>query len=194
VAEAANGREALECVARRRPALILLDLMMPEMDGFEFLRLLRATQAGRSIPVVVATAKDLTAQDRERLSGSVQKILQKGAFSREELLAEVSSLVAARKPAQGREAAPRLGNDGAAASAHLVQDLQAQLEQLRAERDAAQAQLRDQAAAAAAGPVAADDRAEVEEELHRSRQLLREQQQTIELLRTEIEETGPDPG
>src|SRR5262249_61913988 len=64
VAEAANGREALECVARRRPALILLDLMMPEMDGFEFLTELRQHPEWQAIPVVVTTAKDLTEEDR----------------------------------------------------------------------------------------------------------------------------------
>ena len=77
------------------PELILLDLMMPEMDGFEFLDELRRLPAGRNIPVVVFTAKELTAEDRRRLSGSVERTLAKGSVSREALLAEVGELVAA---------------------------------------------------------------------------------------------------
>ena len=94
VTEAANGREALECVAAHQPELILLDLMMPEMDGFTFLEELRQQEAWRSIPVVVVTAKDLTPDDCQRLTGSVEQILQKGAYSRDELLREVRDLVA----------------------------------------------------------------------------------------------------
>src|SRR5262249_49571092 len=89
VAEAENGRVALASVARRRPALILLDLMMPEMDGFAFSDELRRRPEWRTIPVVVVTAKELTAADRDRLSGHVSRVLPKGAFSRDEMLAEV---------------------------------------------------------------------------------------------------------
>jgi CheY-like chemotaxis protein len=67
---------------------------MPEMDGFEFVAEFRRHEAWRAIPIVVITAKDLTGADRERLNGYVQKILQKGAHSREQLLAEVRELVA----------------------------------------------------------------------------------------------------
>jgi signal transduction histidine kinase/DNA-binding response OmpR family regulator len=86
VAEAENGRVALERVAENRPELILLDLMMPEMDGFTFIEALRQNEAWRAIPVVVVTAKDLTAEDRARLNGQVQHVLQKGSYSRDELL------------------------------------------------------------------------------------------------------------
>jgi len=95
VAEAEHGRTALERMAANRPDLILLDLMMPEMDGFAFLEALRQHDAWRSIPVVVLTAKDLTLDDHQRLNGYVERILQKGAYSREELLREVRNLVAA---------------------------------------------------------------------------------------------------
>jgi PAS domain S-box-containing protein len=95
VAEAENGRVALGHVAEQRPELILLDLTMPEMDGFEFLAELRETEAWRSIPVIVITAKDITLEDRLRLNGYVEKILQKGVYTREQLLAEVRNLVAA---------------------------------------------------------------------------------------------------
>ena len=67
---------------------------MPEMDGFEFLDELRKEEANRSIPIVVITAKDLTAEDRRRLNGSVERILLKKASSREELLRQVRELVA----------------------------------------------------------------------------------------------------
>jgi CheY-like chemotaxis protein/anti-sigma regulatory factor (Ser/Thr protein kinase) len=103
VIEAEHGRAALELVAEARPGLILLDLMMPEMDGFEFVAELRQNEAWRVIPVVVVTAKDLTAQDRLRLNGYVEKILQKQAYSQDALLAEVRDLVAAgaRRGVQG---------------------------------------------------------------------------------------------
>lgn len=94
VAEAENGRVALDRVAENRPELIVLDLMMPEMDGFTFIEALRRHQAWRSIPIVIVTAKDLTAEDHRRLSGYVQ-VLHKGAYSREALLAEIGNRIAA---------------------------------------------------------------------------------------------------
>ncbi len=95
VQEAEHGAAALQAVAKQRPGLILLDLMMPTMDGFTFVTELRKHPAWRSIPIVVLTAKDITAADRLRLNGYVEKIVQKGAYSREQLLAEVRELVAA---------------------------------------------------------------------------------------------------
>jgi PAS domain S-box-containing protein len=95
VSEAENGQVALDRVAEQPPDLILLDLMMPEMDGFEFVTHLRQTKAWRSIPIVVITAKDLTAEERAQLNTTVARILQKGAYSREELLAQVAELVSA---------------------------------------------------------------------------------------------------
>ena len=89
VAEADNGRRALESVSRSEPDLIVLDLMMPEMDGFEFVTELRRSEAGRRIPVVVVTAKEITAEDRTRLNGQVRRIFSKGSFSRDELTAEI---------------------------------------------------------------------------------------------------------
>jgi CheY-like chemotaxis protein len=91
---AENGCVALQRVAEQRPALILLDLMMPEMDGFQFVEALRAREAWRSIPIVVVTARELVAEDRLRLNGYVEQILQKGAYRREALLTEVRELVA----------------------------------------------------------------------------------------------------
>jgi CheY-like chemotaxis protein len=96
VAEAENGRVALECMARALPQLILLDLMMPEMDGFEFVAKLRDHESWRSIPVILITAKDITSDDRRRLEGRVSRILQKGSYGREDLLAEIRRLVHVR--------------------------------------------------------------------------------------------------
>ncbi len=97
---AGDGRAALERLQEARPDLILLDLMMPEMDGFEFIARLRRHEREelRSIPVIVVTARDLTAEDRARLTGSVQSILQKGEalYRRDAFLKEVRDLVAAR--------------------------------------------------------------------------------------------------
>jgi signal transduction histidine kinase/CheY-like chemotaxis protein len=86
VREAENGRVALESMERERPGLIVLDLMMPEMDGFEFVARVRKKLEWRSIPIVVLTAYDLTAKERRRLNGYVETILRKGGDSREALL------------------------------------------------------------------------------------------------------------
>jgi GAF domain-containing protein/CheY-like chemotaxis protein len=94
VVEADNGRAALEHLREVTPSVVLLDLMMPEMDGFEFAAEFRRHEAWRTIPIVVITAKDLSRDDRERLNGYVQKILAKGAYGRETLLAEVRDMVA----------------------------------------------------------------------------------------------------
>jgi signal transduction histidine kinase/DNA-binding response OmpR family regulator len=104
VIEAANGRVALEFMAEKRPDVVLLDLMMPEMDGFQFLDEVRKRAEWRSIPVIAITAKELTEDDRQRLNGGVKKILQKGAYSREELLSEVRDLVAASLQSRRAEA------------------------------------------------------------------------------------------
>ena len=92
---AENGRVGLEKVAQKKPDLILLDLMMPQMDGFEFVTELRKNRAWRNIPVIVITAKEITEQDKARLMNNVERILGKGVYSRRELLDEVRTLVKA---------------------------------------------------------------------------------------------------
>jgi CheY-like chemotaxis protein len=89
-----NGREALEAIATYPPRLIISDLMMPEMDGFELVHELRQSDRWRSIPVIVLTAKELTETDRQKLYGHVEKIFQKGSYQRQALLAEVHDLLA----------------------------------------------------------------------------------------------------
>jgi signal transduction histidine kinase/CheY-like chemotaxis protein len=93
VIEAENGRVALECMERERPSVILLDLLMPEMDGFEFTALVRAHPEWRSIPIVVLTAHDLTSAERRRLNGDVETILQKVGDSREAVLEQLRTLL-----------------------------------------------------------------------------------------------------
>ena len=94
VVEAENGRVALERLREVSPSVILLDLMMPEMDGFDFAAELRRHEVWREIPIIVITARDLSRDDHERLNGYVQSILQKGTHGRDQLLAEVRELVA----------------------------------------------------------------------------------------------------
>ncbi|MBV8781138.1 MAG: response regulator, partial [Phycisphaerae bacterium] len=92
--EAANGRIALERLkASEPPALILLDLIMPEMDGFGLLGELRRNPAWANIPTVVITSKDLSSEERTYLNGKVEAILQKGAYSRDAMLTEVRQII-----------------------------------------------------------------------------------------------------
>ncbi len=93
VETAGNGRVALDRVAARVPDLILLDLMMPEMDGFQFLEELRRNKAWQAVPVIVVTARTVTDEDRLRLNGFVDKVLQKGAVAPSELLRTVRDRV-----------------------------------------------------------------------------------------------------
>ncbi|MGK7873844.1 MAG: response regulator [Xenococcaceae cyanobacterium] len=93
VREAENGQRALEIMKNYLPTLIILDLSMPEMDGFEFVNKLRQQKKWSSIPVIILTAKDLTKEERQILNGYVAKIYQKGNYKRQDLMAEVSSLI-----------------------------------------------------------------------------------------------------
>jgi len=93
VAEAADGRAGLDAVARQVPDLVLLDLMMPRMDGFEFLARLRDDARSAAVPVVVVTAAELGAADRSRLAAGVADILHKGSYDAAALLGEVQRLV-----------------------------------------------------------------------------------------------------
>jgi CheY-like chemotaxis protein len=95
VTEAGNGQEALDIMVDLQPRLILLDLMMPVMDGFEFLAALRAKPQWQHIPVIVVTAKDLTADERNRLAANTEKVLEKNAYTREQLLERLHEAAAA---------------------------------------------------------------------------------------------------
>ncbi|MBE9507644.1 MAG: pyridoxal-phosphate dependent enzyme [Chloroflexi bacterium] len=87
--EAHDGAEGFEMIQRERPDLILLDLMMPGMDGFQVLEALKADEELSKVPVIVVTAKELTAAERERLSGQIETLMQKGDFTDEDLLKEI---------------------------------------------------------------------------------------------------------
>jgi signal transduction histidine kinase/DNA-binding response OmpR family regulator len=100
VREAENGRVGLQAVAENAPAIILLDLMMPVMNGFDFIRELRQNAAWRKIPVIILTAKDLTVEERTQLKGNVEMVFQKGDYSRERLLDEVRELVKTSVPSK----------------------------------------------------------------------------------------------
>ena len=93
VIEAENGVRALEAMVPERPCLILLDLMMPEMDGFAFLRTLRNRADWRHVPVVVLTAKDITVDERRRLAGRADRVLAKGTTGLGELARELRALM-----------------------------------------------------------------------------------------------------
>jgi CheY-like chemotaxis protein len=92
VTEASNGAAALKLMEQGTPELILLDLVMPEMDGFEFIAQLRQRDEWCSIPVIVITAKDLSPEDRRRLNGDVERVLRKQAYSYADLLNELNRL------------------------------------------------------------------------------------------------------
>jgi len=91
--EAEGGRQAIELVEKEHPDLIILDLMMPEMDGFAVLDSLRSKPDTANIPVVVATAKELTPEEKSRLKGQIQSLMQKGDFLSDEFLDEVRALI-----------------------------------------------------------------------------------------------------
>jgi threonine synthase len=91
--EATSGRQALEIIPRERPDLVILDLMMPEVDGFAVLDELRSTPETANIPVIVATAKELTVDEKSRLQGQIQSLMLKGDFLNDEFLEEVRSLI-----------------------------------------------------------------------------------------------------
>ncbi|HIW34667.1 MAG TPA: response regulator [Candidatus Paenibacillus intestinavium] len=97
VTQAHNGRVALECIAKEIPQLIMLDLMMPEMDGFQFVEEMRKRHEWRNIPIVVLTAKSITVEDRNRLQGYVKNVIQKGAFDRKSLLTEIRQLMSGKE-------------------------------------------------------------------------------------------------
>lgn len=92
VNEAADGANGIALIRSQKPDLVLLDLMMPKMDGFAVLEMMEADEALRDIPVIVITAKDLTNNDYKRLSGKVESFLQKGQFMEEELFASISDV------------------------------------------------------------------------------------------------------
>lgn len=93
VVEAQDGQEGLKRLAETKPDIVLLDLNMPKMDGFEFAEAMRSDPRWSEIPIVVLTARSLTAEDRQRLNGNVQRVLSKGGLDRGGLLKEIRRAV-----------------------------------------------------------------------------------------------------
>ncbi len=93
VGGAADGRIALESIAATRPDLVLIDLMLPNMDGFELVERIRREHSSREIPIIIVTGVEITPEARRRLQGQVAQILQKGRDGRDELFREVRTVV-----------------------------------------------------------------------------------------------------
>ncbi len=91
--EADDGANGIHLIRTQKPDLVLLDLMMPDVDGFAVLDTIKADEDLRNIPVIVITAKDLTSEDYRRLSGRVESLLQKGEFMEEELFESISGVL-----------------------------------------------------------------------------------------------------
>jgi adenylate cyclase len=106
VQEAANGREALGRLQEGKPDLILLDLMMPEMDGFQVVATLQKEPSWRDIPVIVITALDLDAKDRDRLNSGVQSVLVKETFRPADLVERIRRLADTRAAVNGGAVSP----------------------------------------------------------------------------------------
>jgi threonine synthase len=93
VFEASDGAAGIDLIRTEKPDLVLLDLMMPGIDGFTVLDMMKADADLRDIPVIVITAKDLTIKDYKRLSGRVELLLQKGEFMEEQLFESISDVL-----------------------------------------------------------------------------------------------------
>ncbi|HHS96492.1 MAG TPA: GAF domain-containing protein [Chloroflexi bacterium] len=101
VVEASSGQEAIALVKRVRPHIVILDLLMPEVDGFAVLEALKADKSTRNIPIIVVTAKELTEKDRALLNHRIEALVQKGLLDQEELLQDV--LAALKKIGRGED-------------------------------------------------------------------------------------------
>ena len=87
-----GGKAGLELALKKKPDLIILDLMMPDVDGFEVVSKLREDPAASQIPILIYTAKNITSEDRERLQGNIQSIIQKGDFGKDRFLEMINNL------------------------------------------------------------------------------------------------------
>jgi signal transduction histidine kinase/CheY-like chemotaxis protein len=93
VQSAANGLKAIDCIQAEQPLIILLDLMMPEMDGFEVIKTVSQNPNWHKIPIIVVTAMDLNTVEHGLLTAQVTNIFQKGKYNKQQLITEVQSLI-----------------------------------------------------------------------------------------------------
>ena len=93
IAEAEHGKDAIKCINEEKPELILLDLLMPVMDGFELLKILKADDTWKNIPVIVITSKDLSEEDYAFLTENVDRVIQKGKYTRKELILRINEAI-----------------------------------------------------------------------------------------------------
>lgn len=100
VSEAYTGKEGLDLIRKSPPDLILLDLMMPDMDGFAMLDHLKTDARLQDIPVIVITAKELTQEERQHLQGQIKMLLQKGSFMDGDLVEEIDALLGKERSEQ----------------------------------------------------------------------------------------------
>jgi len=91
--EAEDGKSAIELIRKEHPNLVILDLMMPDIDGFSVMDALQEREDTKEIPIIVVTAKELTSAEKNRLKGHIQSLMQKGDFLSDDLLDEVRALV-----------------------------------------------------------------------------------------------------
>lgn len=91
--EAENGKVAIERMGMQIPELILLDLLMPVMDGFNFLKEIKKVDAWLKIPIIVITSKDLTVDDYSFLTDNVDKVIQKGKYNRQEIIDQIDTSI-----------------------------------------------------------------------------------------------------
>jgi len=96
VLRAYGGREAIDAARRELPDLIVLDLMMPEVNGFDVVAALRERSDTAGIPILVVTAKEITPSDRSKLNGYVMSIMEKANFDRDQFVSEVRRAMSGR--------------------------------------------------------------------------------------------------
>ncbi|MGH9765326.1 MAG: response regulator, partial [Blastocatellia bacterium] len=104
---ARDGKRALEELEKNKPDLVILDLMLPEMDGFEVIDRMTLNPDWKAIPIVLVTARDLSHEERRALDIPMVRIIQKGSFTRDELLADINSILVERRK-EDSEPAPSL--------------------------------------------------------------------------------------
>ncbi|MBA4417925.1 MAG: hybrid sensor histidine kinase/response regulator, partial [Syntrophus sp. (in: bacteria)] len=126
---AENGAACLELIQKQIPDVLVLDLMMPEPDGFAVLERIRSNPATRSLPIIVVTAKDLTEEDRKKLSGNVFSVLEKSAATSATLLAEIKRIL---MDLEGLPKHPEVKNPAALPRILIVEDNEAAIIQVKA--------------------------------------------------------------